>query len=78
MHKRNNNPKTAILIDKIRNDELADLFCVSQRTVSNWLATGKLKSREVKEVVIFYHKRLIIKKRNFTKTDVNRQKVKAQ
>lgn len=46
--------REVLLTDYIRVGELAILFGISRWTISNWLKIGKLKSREVKDVIELY------------------------
>ena len=58
MIKRNRSKtRQVILTDEIRVDELAELFEVSRQTIYGWIKTGKLLSRQIRDVMEFYCER---------------------
>lgn len=45
------NIRQVLFTDEIRVDELAYYFSVSRQTINNWLKSGILESRSIKDVI---------------------------
>lgn len=52
--KRKNKYRGVKLTDELRIEEIALLFGKTRQTISLWLKSGKLESREIKDVIEFY------------------------